>query len=207
MIELDQRDRILYKTKELFMQFGIRSVSMDDIASAMGISKKTIYQYFSDKDELVTAIILFKLQESESTCLHDQHEAENAIDEMFRAMDMVEIQLSTMNPVVLFDLKKYHPHAFALLEKHKNDFLFNVIRKNLLWGIEDGLYRPEINVDVLSRFRIESMLISYDPAFYSKHKLTIAELERIVLEHYLFGIVTQSGYKMVLKYQQKRQKT
>ncbi len=206
MTELDHRERILQKTKELFMQFGIRSVSMDDIASAMGISKKTIYQYFADKEELVTGVIKGQLLESETTCITDQSAADNAIDEMFRAMDMVEQHLSTMNPVVLYDLKKYHPRAFALLEKHKNDFLYNIVRNNMQWGIRDGLYRPDIHVDVLAKFRIESMLISFDPAFYTKHKMTFANMERIILEHFLFGIVTLTGYKQVLKYQQKRQK-
>lgn len=207
MIELDHKERILGKAKELFMQFGIRSVSMDDIASAMGISKKTIYQYFADKEELVGAVIQVKMDQSQEICIRDQDESENAIDEMFRAMDMVEEHLSAMNPSVLFDLKKYHPLAFSRLERHKNDFLIGVIQKNLHWGIKEGLYRPEINVDVLSKFRIESMLISFDPAFYHKHKISIADMERLILEHFLFGIVTIAGYKLVLKYQQKRQKT
>lgn len=205
-METDQKDRIMDKARDLFLQFGIRSVSMDDIASSMGISKKTIYQFFSDKDELVMGVIQQKMHESQSLCIRDQHEAANAIDEQFRALDMLDYHLSAMNPAVLFDLKKCHPQAFQALEKHKNDFLMGIVQQNLRWGIAEGLYRSEINVDVIAKYRIESMLITFEPAFYSKHKLSIADMERILLEHYLFGIVTIAGYEMVLKYQQ-RQKT
>ncbi len=205
-MELEQKDRILIRARDLFLQFGIRSVSMDDIASSLGISKKTIYLFFSDKDELVMGVIQGKMNESQSICVRDQHDAENAVDELFRAIDMLDEHLSTMNPAVLFDLKKYHPAAFQLLERHKNDFLMGIVQQNLRRGIEEGLYRPDIHVDVLAKYRIESMLLSFEPAFYTKHKLSVAEVERILLEHYLYGIVTIAGYKLIEQNQQQRQR-
>lgn len=207
MKEVENRDRILAKSRELFMQYGIRSVSMDDIAGVLGISKKTIYQYFADKEELVGAVIQFEVGQSESQCNLDKSTAANAIDEMFRAMEMAEQMFRTMNPAVLFDLKKYHPSAYGKLEKHKNDYIFNIIRNNLERGIQEGLYRSEINIDVIARFRIDSMLLPIDPAFLQKQKVGLAEIEHQIIEHYLFGIVTLKGYKLVLKYQQKRKKT
>ena len=207
MKELENRERILAKSRELFMQYGIRSVSMDDIAGVLGISKKTIYQYFADKEELVGAVIQFEVCHSESQCNVDHSASANAIEEMFRSMEMVEQMFRTMNPSVLFDLKKYHPVAFGILEKHKNDYLFNIIRCNLQRGISEGLYRPEIRIDIIARFRIDSMLMPFDPGFLQKHKVGLVEIEQQIIEHYLFGIVTLKGYKLVLKYQQKRKKT
>ena len=207
MKELENRERILAKSRELFMQYGIRSVSMDDIAGVLGISKKTIYHYFADKEELVGAVIQFEVCHSESQCNVDHSESANAIEEMFRAMEMVEQMFRTMNPSVLFDLKKYHPGAFSILEKHKNDYLFNIIRSNLQRGISEGLYRPEIQVDIIARFRIDSMLLPFDPSFLQRQKIGLVEVEQQIIEHYLFGIVTLKGYKLVLKYQQKRKKT
>lgn len=206
MNEIDNRERILVRARDLFMQFGIRSVSMDDIATEMGISKKTIYQYFADKEELVSAVILLKIGENQSRCDLDRKESANAIEEMFRAMEMVEQMFRTMNPSVLFDLRKYHPVAYAHFEKHKNDYLFNVIRSNLERGIREELYRPEINVEIIARFRVDSMLLPFDPVFLNRQKATLADVEQQVIEHYLFGIVTLKGYKLVLKYQQKRKK-
>jgi AcrR family transcriptional regulator len=206
MADFDNRERILGKAKDMFLQYGIRSVSMDDIAGMLGISKKTIYLYFADKEELVGAVIQFKIGESQDRCGRDGLEAENAIDEMFKAMEMVEQMFRTMNPAVLFDLRKYHPVSYSLFEKHKNDFLYNVIRDNLVRGIEEELYRPDINIDIIARFRIDSMLMPFDPALYNNQNTNIADVERQIIEHYLFGIVSQKGYKMVLKYQQKRKK-
>lgn len=207
MSEQETRDRILTRSRDLFMKYGIRSVSMDDIASEMGISKKTIYQYFADKEELVAEVIECKICDSESQCNFDKNVAENAVDEMFRAMEMVEQMFRTMNPSVLLDLKKYHPKAFEKVQKHKNDYIYNTIRDNLIRGIREELYRPEIHLDIIPRFRIESMLIPLDPVFYSGNKVTLADVEQQILEHYLFGIVSLKGYKLVLKYQQKKKKS
>lgn len=203
MSEQEIRDRILIRSRDLFMKYGIRSVSMDDIASEMGISKKTIYQYFADKEELVAEVIECKIGESQKQCDKDKYNAENAIDETFRAMEMVELMFRHMNPAVILDLKKYHPKAYDKFLKHKNDYLYNTIRHNLTRGIQEGLYRPELNVDIIARFRIESMLMPLDPVFYSGNKLSLADVEHQIIEHYLFGIVSMKGYRLVLKYQQK----
>jgi AcrR family transcriptional regulator len=204
MSELDNRKRILTRARELFMQYGIRSVSMDDIAANLGISKKTIYQYFSDKDEIVKEVIIFKIKESEDSCNHWHQVAENAIDELFKIMEMVEEIFRSMNPSVILDLKKYHPAAYAIFEDHRNNFIYNNIRENLLWGIKEELYRSEINVDLMAKFRINTMLLPFDPAFLNKQKLSLAEVEKNILESYLFGLVSLKGYKLTLKYQQKR---
>ncbi|WP_290790675.1 TetR/AcrR family transcriptional regulator [Flavihumibacter sp. UBA7668] len=206
MSEQENRDRILIKSRDLFMKYGIRSVSMDDIASEMGISKKTIYQYFADKEELVLEVIDCKIGESQGQCDKDKESAENAIDEMFKAMEMVEQMFRSMNPSVLLDLKKYHPKAYEKFLQHKNDYIYNTIRDNLIRGIQEELYRPELNIDIIARFRIESMLMPLDPVFYSGNKLTLADVEQQIIEHYLFGIVSMKGYRLVLKYQQKKKK-
>lgn len=207
MSESETKDRILSRSRDLFMQYGIRSVSMDDIASEMGISKKTIYQYFADKEELVLAVINCKIDEAEAHCNFDRSMSINAIDEVCKSMEMVENMFRTMNPSVLLDLKKYHPKAYDRFLKHKNDYIFNTMRSNLLRGIEEGLYRPELHPDVIARFRIESILTPLDPVFYTGNKLTIADVEQEITIHYLFGIVTLKGYRLVLKYLEKKQKT
>ncbi|MFT4023017.1 MAG: helix-turn-helix domain-containing protein [Flavihumibacter sp.] len=206
-MEPEQKERILFKARDLFLQFGIRSVSMDDIAGSLGVSKKTIYQYFSDKDELVMGVMQQKMYDSQAICMRDQQVAENAIDEQLRAMEAIDEHLGAMNPAVLFDLKKYHPLAFQMLEKHKNDFMMGILLQNLRRGISEGLYRPTLNVDVIAKYRIESVLLTFEPAFYSKHKLSMADMERILLDHFLFGIATIAGHELILKYQQQRQKT
>ncbi len=203
MTEIDNKERILAKSSELFMQYGIRSVSMDDIASAMGMSKKTIYQYFVDKDELVNEVIKVILADNEQNCTHDCIVAENAVDEMMKAIEMMEEMFRTMNPSVLFDLKKYHPKAFSIFEKHKSEYLYTIIRDNLTRGIREELYRPDLNIDIIARMRIDSMMLPFDPSLFNKQGNSLVTVSKQILEHYLFGIVSLKGYNLVLQYQEK----
>ena len=206
MSELGNKERILAKASKLFLQFGIRSVSMDDIATALGVSKKTIYQFFADKDELVGEVIKVIIGESHQCCERDRTIAENAVDELFKSMEMVGEMFRTMNPAVLHDLKKYHPVAFGIFDKHKNDYIYNVIRENLVWGIKEELYRPDLNIEIITLLRIDSMMLPFDPVLFNRQDISLVQISQQILEHYLFGIVSLKGYKLVLKYQQLRQK-
>jgi AcrR family transcriptional regulator len=207
MIEIKTKDRIKLVANEMLLQYGIRSVSMDDIASKLGMSKKTIYQFYKDKDELVEEVIGTLIFTNQETCLADKQKADNAVHEIFIAMDMVTEIFKTMNPSVLFDLQKYHPAAFAKFLNHKNEFLLSMMRQNIQRGIDEEFYRPEINVEVMARYRVESMFIPFNPEFVRNAKASFLDIEQEVITHFLFGLVTLKGYKMVLKYQEQREKS
>jgi TetR/AcrR family transcriptional regulator, cholesterol catabolism regulator len=196
--------RIKKKAHDLFMQYGLRSVSMDDIANSLGISKKTIYQYYADKDELVDAVVDAEFTKNEGICEFDRQNSKNAIHEIFMAMDMVVEMFSSMNPSLIFDMQKYYPKAFQKFHKHKNDYLYNVIRDNIIRGVSEELYRQEMNVDIISRFRVESITIPFNPEFHNKMKYNMAQIEEEFIIHFLFGMASPKGYKMILKYQQER---
>lgn len=206
MTDIDTKERIKGVAHDLMMQYGLRSISMDDIASKLGMSKKTIYLYYKDKDELVEEVVEAKLSTNQFLCNADRKNAENAIHEVFLAMDMVAEMFRSMNPSVLFDMQKYHPAAFSKFLKHKNDFLFNMMVQNLQRGKSEELYRPEIKVSIMARFRIESMFIPFNPEFLQNAKSTLLEAEQQIIMHFLYGLVTQKGYKLVLKYQEQREK-
>jgi AcrR family transcriptional regulator len=193
--QMDVKERILLKATELYMRYGIRSVSMDDIAVQSGVSKKTIYQFYADKDELIEAVFLSQINHSEACCEKDRAASVNAI-EMFRSM----------NPSLLFDIQKYHPRAFHHFEKHKNDYIQTVIRENLQRGIAEGLYREDFNTDIITKFRLESMMLPFNPDFRTKGKYNLADLEIELTLHFLYGIVNPKGYKLILKYQLDRNK-
>jgi len=204
MTDIEIGLRIQQKAHELFMQYGLRSVSMDDIANSLGISKKTIYQHYADKDELVDAVVEAEFAKNENICEFDRKNSKNAVDEIFMAMDMVVEMFSHMNPSLVFDMQKYYPKAFQKFHKHKNDYLYNVIRDNVIRGINEELYRSEINVDIISRFRVESIMIPFNPEFHTKMKYNMAEIEEEFIIHFLFGMASPKGYKMIVKYQQER---
>ena len=116
----DKRQEIIDKVRELYHRYGIRSVTMDDVVREMGISKKTLYQYFSDKSELVSAII--DCDSRENMQMHDEaiKDASNAIEQMLGFYNFQARMIRDSNPSVLFDLKKYYPDLYKdLLARQK----------------------------------------------------------------------------------------
>ena len=203
---INTAERIKHKAKELFMQFGLKSVSMDDIANGLGISKKTIYLFYVDKDALVEDVIASLINHNQECCDKDQRMADNAIHEIFLAMDFIMEVFRSMNPSLIFDMQKYYPIAFQKFSAHKNNYLYGIIKANLERGIAEELYRPDLKVAVLARFRVESMMLPFNPEFHSKVKLNLGVIEEEITLHFLFGMVSLKGYKLVVKYQQDRNK-
>jgi TetR/AcrR family transcriptional regulator, cholesterol catabolism regulator len=197
-------DRIKLKAHDLVMQYGIRSVSMDDIAGALGMSKKTIYQYFSDKDELVEAVIKDKIKENQGTCLKDKASAKDAVHEVFLAIEMMQEMFANMNPSIISDMEKFHPKTYAIFHEHKYNFLYKVFTENIDRGIKEELYRPDINAEVLIKARLEVMMLPFNQQVYPKNKYRLIDVEIALTEHFLFGLASAKGHKLITKYQQER---
>lgn len=200
------KERIQQKARELFMRYGFRSVTMDEIAGQMGISKKTLYQFYEDKDALVEAVMQAEIAYMQEQCKKQQHEAENAIDEVFRDMDSIEPVMDALNPQIIFDLEKFYPKTFEKFRKHKHTFLLDIIKKNLQRGIQEELYRSDIDVDIISRFRLESAFIAFHADIFPYTKYSLLKISTEIYYHYLHGIATSKGKKLVEKYIQQRQK-
>ncbi|RYG27956.1 MAG: TetR/AcrR family transcriptional regulator [Chitinophagaceae bacterium] len=203
---MEPKERILVKAEELFLQFGIRSVSMDDIANSLGMSKKTVYQYYADKDELVDAVIDSHISEIEMECLHCKENANDAVHEIFLTLEHIAEELNNMNPMLLYDLEKFHFKAYQRFKQYKDKFLAAIIRKNIEWGISQELYRPEINIDVITKFRLESIMIPFNVSVFPPGKYNLAALSEEIIQHFTYGLVTIKGHKLIQKYNQQRQK-
>lgn len=200
---MDNKTRIIQEAKSLFMKLGIRSVSMDDIANHLGMSKKTIYQLFTDKDELVDNVIEADIQKIETDCIVCCELSADAIDEIFKTMEMIVVQFRNMNPMVLFDLQKYHHRSYEKFMKYKNTFLLEIINKNLIKGVKEGLYRKDIKIDILSKFRLESMMLSFNMETFPPEKYNILEVTLEIIEHFLYGLATEKGYQLIVQYKKK----
>lgn len=188
------------------MQYGIRSVSMDDIANNLGMSKKTLYQYYADKDELVDAVVEGHISTIQGDCIDCRKDAKDAIHEIFITMDRIMGEFSNMNPMLLYDLEKFHFKAYQRFREHKGKFLAQIIRANIEWGIKDELFRPDINIDVLCKFRLESMMIPFNVSVFPPGKYNLAALSGIIIEHFVYGLATIKGHKLIQKYNEQRQK-
>jgi AcrR family transcriptional regulator len=204
---MDVKDRIVQGSLRQFMQYGFRNVSMDDIASNLGMSKKTLYQHFTEKEELVAAALEFDIENNQKDCVRSTNTSNNAIAEVYDIIRVVAEQLRDMNPMVLFEMQKFHPKAFKRFQQHKDEFILKMIHQNLLRGIAEGLYREDINIEVLAKFRLESMMLIFNPEIFPFSKsYPLMDLMMIIGEHFLFGISSNKGYKLIQKHQLDRSK-
>jgi AcrR family transcriptional regulator len=200
------KNRILIEATALFMQFGLKSVSMDDIAAKMGVSKKTLYLHFQDKEQMVIDVVKKITGENKDICDADRKRASNAIHEIFLAIEQMSKLFHHMNSSVLFDLQKYYPLAYKIHTDYKKEYLLSVIKENLIRGINEGLYRSDINIEILSLYRVESIVIPFYPEFQKIDKTNMASIAEELSFHFLYGIVSTKGLKQMMKYTQSSKK-
>ena len=204
--EHDTSARIIQTAHDLFMQFGIKSVSMDDIADRLGMSKKTLYKYYVNKETIVVEVVDRVLSQSRQICEAGSKKSQNALHELMLSLEHMYDLFNHMNPSVLFDLYKYYPKAYLLFKKHKEEFLLNMIHVNLKRGIKESLYRSDIKVDILSKFRMESIMIPFHPEFLKGLKVGLVEVAHEIAHHFIHGIVTTKGQALIAGYRLKKVK-
>jgi AcrR family transcriptional regulator len=189
----EKLQEILPKVTETFMKFGIKSVTMDDIARNLRISKKTLYQFVSDKNDLVSKCI--KHEHSEDKCrikeILDRNL--NAIDEMFAIMEMVSEQLKQVHPSIFYDLEKYYPEAWNEFHSFKNEFVFDIIRNNIEKGKSEGHYRADVNAVVIARMYVNRMDDLWNPDVFPPSEFKFHDLYLEVMRYHIRGIASQEG--------------
>lgn len=186
---------------ELFKRYGFRSVTMDAVAAQCGISKKTLYQHFEDKDKLVYTILHHMISKSEAQCAIYQQTSENAVHEIFQSLDMLREMFEGINPVMLYDLHKYHQSAYKKLEDHKHHFLYEVTRKNLERGVAEGLYRTDMNIEVITLLHLYTISMTFEQEAFKIQKFSIVEMQQQIMLHYVYGIATAKGVRQIEKYE------
>lgn len=200
---VEVKEYIVEEADKLFCQFGFKSVTMDDIAKHLGMSKKTIYQHFSDKDELVNILIEEKLRLQDCAMDFCASKAENAVEEIFFAITTIHELLSSMNPKLFYDLQKYHPKAWLSFRAFKEKNLGKCIQLNLERGISEGFYRSEINTDILAQMRLEQVdLLFTHSDHYTMNKYNLVQVMVEITEHFLYGICNANGLKKINHYKQ-----
>jgi AcrR family transcriptional regulator len=203
---MEVKERILSKAADLFMRYGIRSITMDEIASQLGISKKTIYQFFTDKDEMVQAVINLEISKNEKECVEFRQTSDNAVHQIFLALESLEEMLKYTSPLMMYDLEKHHPRAYMKLKEYKYQFLYDIILDNLQWGVAQELYRSDIQLDIATKHRIESAFLVFNQDVFPHTKYNIGQVNFELSMIFLHGIVTTKGKKLIEKYTTERNK-
>ena len=168
---------------------------MDEVARHCNISKKTIYQYFPDKDSLVKEIM--EVHMKEDICLINALTQQNcsALEEVLKISAFMKKDIAEIHPSVLFDLKKYHSAAYEVFEKHRDTHFMETVVKNLERGLKEGVYRQEIDVRVFARLRVIEIEAMFNLQLFKEVDIDLSLVQLHFIDHFVRGLVTSKGLK------------
>ncbi len=196
---VEVKERILLIAKELFFKYGIRSVTLDEMARELGISKKTIYQHFRDKDHIVYEVVLFFLEKDREYSENIYQQSKDPIHEIIETTACIGENISNVNTGILHDIQKYHPRAWSLYLEQKKFYLTNILR-NIREGVRSGYYRPEINQEIMAWIRLSSVELAFNSELFSGTNGNFAEIQFQIVDHFIRGIVTEKGKQLYTEY-------
>lgn len=191
---------IIIQIGELFANRGIKSITMDDICHKLGISKKTLYKYFHDKDDLVQIIMNFRFEVAKSELLEISNRSNNPIVALNGILNYLGSRFINVNLVFIHDLEKYFDIAWNEYMVFKENTLINLVRAKIENGKENGLFRNEINSDFISRLGLMQMELLINRDVFSYSKVSIQEAQKMLTSHFLFGLVTAKGLGVLTKH-------
>ena len=202
MSEQTNHERILVQSEILFMQYGIRSVTMDDLSRALSISKKTIYQHFKDKDEIVLKVSERVFAKEQQALNHMHEQGENVIHEMVLISKHIREHVSSTNPAALHDLQKFYKEAWEVFLSFQQECV-RLIEEIITKGITEGYFRSSINAHVLAVFRTESISLSFDQRLFPQNKFDPREVQTQLFDQFLNGLLTDKGRRLYYQYSEK----
>ncbi|HET6242939.1 MAG TPA: TetR/AcrR family transcriptional regulator [Bacteroidia bacterium] len=191
--------QLLESIYKLLMRNGIKSMTMDDIARNLGLSKKTLYKSFKDKADLVYKVLENYLEEDKkalnSICLLKY----NAIDEMYAITKHVGEQIKDIHPSIHFDLEKYYPQAWQIFINYKLNFIFSCVKANLEKGIEEQLYRENLNAAIIAKIHISRIEAIFDSNIFPVSEFRFTDVHNQVMRYHIRGIASEKGLKYMIK--------
>ena len=191
---MDSRGKeILAGTVQLFMRFGIKSMTMDDIARQLGVSKKTLYLYISDKNDLVTkavqALVSHEMEEANHMC----ETIPNAIDMLFELTKEMRQKFGQIHPSINYDLQKYHPQAWEIFNQFQNNFIHECVEGNLKKGIEQGYYRDNLDPFLIAAFYASKVHLCSDGHTFPPQKYSFQKIHLEMMRYHIRGIASEKG--------------
>jgi AcrR family transcriptional regulator len=199
----EKEQKIVADAVKVFMTYGIKSVTMDDIAKHMRMSKKTLYQYFSDKNDLVSKCLGQDCHNTEVQVKEILQKGLNAIEENFEISKHIVESLRDIHPSIFYDLEKYYPEAWQTMHEFRHKFVATVMKDNMERGIKEGLYRKDLNVQLMTQLWVARLNIIFDPSLFALKEHNLADVYRQMFIHHVRGIASDEGVKYIDKNQHK----
>jgi AcrR family transcriptional regulator len=186
-------NKLFENIRDLFVKYGIKSLTMDDIARQLGISKKTLYISFANKRDLVKKVMEYQISTVQCEVENECIEGENAIDELMGIGRKVNEGLSDAHPSIMFDIQKYYPQAWRVLMNHKEEFVFNKMLTNLKRGMSEGLYRDNLNPEVITKAFMVMTEAMMSNQLAIPGKFNFQELHLELMRYHIRGIANGKG--------------
>jgi len=193
------KEKILHKASEMFLNLGFKSVTMDDIASELGMSKKTIYSHFPTKLKLVQSTTFFVLDNVNEAICSILSANLNPIKEVFTIKSIVNNQLKNEKSSPHYQLQKYYPKIFKQLKDKQFESVNECVINNLKRGIDQGYYREEINIDLITRFYFSGHMSLTNNDIFPLNTYGMSELKDAYLEYHIRAIATEKGLQTLIK--------
>ena len=196
LMNLSQQ-HIVSQATTLFMSYGVKSVTMQDVSRSLGVSKKTLYQFVEGKKELIQLALKQDHDQTMTVLQKYREEAEDAIDEMERLAKYIIEMLKNLKPSVIYDLRKYYRSIHDEWKIYRDEFIYQQISRNLERGIKEGLYRGELDVDVITRFFVGKVMIILEEELFPHQEFAQSEVYKEHILYHLYGITSDLGRKKI----------
>jgi AcrR family transcriptional regulator len=201
---MDYRERITEEAAVLFMKYGIRAVTMDSIANHLGMSKRTIYEHFADKDELLISVIDSMANKQKEVFRKIMDEADNVIEALFEMLIVASYHFNNTNPTYFMDLKKYHYRVYEMICQKGDIKNYEMSREMLQRGVDEGIIRDDVNIEIVNA-GLHSVIDSIrDNEDLPPEKYSSFEIIDNLLFNFLIGISTPEGQDLINKYKEQK---
>jgi AcrR family transcriptional regulator len=197
---MEPQEKILKISLELFFKYGIKRVTMDDIAKELGMSKKTIYQYYKEKDDIVNQLCEVEMEKHKKKFEDVFSQSNDPIHEIMLISENMKDMMQHINPIFFLDLQKFHPKAFVQFQAFKEDCAYKDILRNIKKGKEEGYYKAEIDEEFAARYRLAQIDMLMFGNYFSFDKLSFSKSHELVLDMFVYGISTLKGHRLINEY-------
>jgi len=190
----------LAKAFEMFKRYGIRSVTMDDIARELGISKKTLYQSVENKADLLEQIFRMHMREERAAMEEIRNATSDAVEEMLGIGRYVVEKVSGISPNMIYDLQKYYQPQWRRMKAEMQEHVHSVITDNLQRGIAQGLYRKDLSPDIVARLYVGKSLLATEEDTLEACQGDAGALHRELVLYHMYGIASAQGRQLLEKH-------
>lgn len=198
ILDKQQQERIR-RIENLFFRHGIKAITMDDVARELGISKKTLYQIVPSKKDLVQMIVRGHMEIQQETCKQIRLEAKDALDEMLGIIESDIHDFQKIKSNMFYELQRYYRPAWNTVLEYGNSFMMPIIKENLEWGQREGIYRKELNIEIVTRIHMAQTFSLFDNHWFPIGSQPLHSVVEESFMLYLHGLLSTKGRELLAK--------